>query len=51
MMEGESEEASEVASIVTVRIVPNLFCPPGLRGGSSRLENIVVLVRLLNACD
>ena len=50
-MEGESEEASEVASIVTVRIVPNLFCPPGLRGGSSRLENIVVLVRLLNACD
>lgn len=51
VMDGDSDGAREVTSVVTVRIVPNLLWLPGVRGGSSKLENMVVSVRLLDACD
>ena len=49
--EGVSPGSTEVASVVTVRMVPNLFCPVlVLLCTSSKLEKAVVSV-MVEACD
>jgi hypothetical protein len=55
VMLGHSDSTNEVASVVTVRMVPNLPCAPELRlfpmPASSRLEYVLVSVILLEVID
>ena len=55
VMLGHSDGINDVASVVTVRIVPNFPYAPELRAfpmpASSRLEYVVMSVRLLDAID
>jgi hypothetical protein len=55
VMLGHSDSTNEVASVVTVRMVPNLPYTPELRPfptpASSRLEYVLVSVILLDAID